>query len=134
MGEAQAGQVLVLLGELGQLVDNHGELGNEDVETVAEKDQVRVVSAVARGGTPVNDTSSGRSDLAEGVDVSHDIVSAALLLLGCNLELVILDGGMSLHLLDSLVGDGQSELYNVTDESIEWLAYFHFHQDFIRCR
>jgi hypothetical protein len=53
--------------------------------------------------------------------VGHDIVSAALLLLGGNPELVILDGGMSLHLLDGLVGDGQSELYNMTNESIEWL-------------
>lgn len=69
----------------------------------------------------MNDTCSGRSDLAEGVDVGHDIVSAALLLLGGNLELIVLDGGMSLHLLDSLVGDGQSELYNMTNESIEWL-------------
>jgi type IV secretory pathway TrbD component len=42
--------------------------------------------------------------------VGHDIVTAALLLLGGNRELVILDGGMCLHLLDSLVGDGQAEL------------------------
>jgi hypothetical protein len=110
VGEAQAGQVLVLLGELGKLVDDDGKLGDEDVETVTEEDQVGVVSAVARGSTPVNDTGSSWGDLAKGVDVSHDIVSAALLLLGGNLELVILDGGVSLHLLDSLIGDWQAEL------------------------
>lgn len=110
VGEAQAGQVLVLLGELGQLVDDDGQLGDEDVKTVTEKDQVGVVSAVARGSTPVDDTSGGRGDLAKGVDVSHDIVSAALLFFSGNLELVILDGGVSLHLLDSLVGDWQAEL------------------------
>lgn len=112
VSEAQAGKVLVLLGELRQLVDHDGQLGNENVETVAEEDQVGVVSAVARGSTPMDDTSSSRGDLAESMNVGHDIVSPALLLLGGNLEFVVLDRGMGLHLLNRLIGNGKSKLYN----------------------
>ena len=110
VGETQAGEVLVLLGELGQLVDDDGQLGDQDVETVAEQDQVGVVGTVARGGTPVDDTGSGGGNQAEGMDVGHDIVSAALLLLGGNSELVILDDLVGLHLLDSIGSDRKSEL------------------------
>ena len=83
---------------------------DEDVQTVPEQDQVGIIGTVARGGTPVDDSCSSGSDLTEGVDVGHDIVSATLLLLGGDLELVVLDRGMSLHLLNCLIGDGKSKL------------------------
>ena len=47
VSEAQAREVLVLLSELGQLVDNNSQLGDEDVEAVAEQDQIGIVGAVA---------------------------------------------------------------------------------------
>jgi hypothetical protein len=47
VSEAQTRKVLVLLSELGQLVDDNGQLGDEDVETVTEQDQIGVVRAVA---------------------------------------------------------------------------------------
>lgn len=112
VSESQTRQVLVLPGELRQLIDDNGQLGNEDVETVAEQNEVGVVSAVARSRTPVDDTSRGRGDLTKSVDVGHDIVSPALLLLGGYLELVVLDRGMGLHLLDRLICNGKAELYN----------------------
>lgn len=110
VSEAQTREVLVLLSELGQLVDDNSQLGDEDVETVAEQDQIGVVGTVARGSTPVNDTSGGGGNQAKGMDVGHDIVSPALLLLGGNGELVILDNLVGLHLLDSLGGDRKSKL------------------------
>lgn len=120
VSETQAREVLVLPGKLRQLVNDNGQLGDEDVETVPEQDQVSIVSAVARSSTPVNDTSSSRGDLAKGMDVGHDIVSAALLLLGGNLEFLVLDGGVSLHLLNRIFGDRKAELCNIMTMSIDF--------------
>jgi len=115
VGETQARQVLVLLGELRKLVDDDSQLGDQNIETITKQDQIRIIGTVARGSTPVNDTSRGGGNLAEGVNVGHDIVTTALLLLGGDLELGVLDGGMSLHLLNSLIGDRKSQLYRSND-------------------
>lgn len=123
VSETQSGQVLVLLSKLGQLVDDNSQLGDQNVEAVTEQDQVGVIGTVARGSTPVDDTGSSGSNLAKGVDVGHDVVTAALLLLGGNGELVILDGGVSLHLLESLIADGKSKLYISKTQSIECFAF-----------
>ena len=123
VGETKAGQVLVLLSELGQLVDDDSELGDEDVETVTEENQIGVIGTVARGGTPVDDTGGGGGNLTKGVDVGHDIVSAALLLLGGNGELVILDDLVGLHLLNSIGSDRKSEL--CSHDSVNLDAFLH---------
>jgi hypothetical protein len=125
VSETQAGKILVLLGELGQLVDDEGQLGDEDIETVAEKDQIGVVGTVARGSTPVDDTSGSGGHQTVGVDVGHNIVAAALLLLGGDGELVILNDLVGLHLLDSVGRDRKSELYS--HDSVNLDIY-------IRCR
>lgn len=113
VSETKARQVLILLSERGQLVDDNSKLGNEDIETVTEEDQIRIVRAVARSGTPVNDASGGGRDLTVSMDVSHDIVPAALFLLSSNLELFVLNGKVGLHLLNGIIGDRQAELYDV---------------------
>lgn len=51
VGETKGREVLVLLGEGGETSNDDGELGEEDVETITEEDQVGVVSDKARGGT-----------------------------------------------------------------------------------
>lgn len=51
VGETKGREVLVLLGEGGETGNDDGELGEEDVETITEEDQVSVVSDKARGGT-----------------------------------------------------------------------------------
>ena len=112
VGETQTRQVLVFIGKCGQLVNHNGELGDEDVETVTEEDKIGVVGAVARSSTPVDDTGRGGGDLTVGVDVSHDIVSPTLLLLSGTSKLVVLDGEVSLHLLNCLVGDRETEFYD----------------------
>lgn len=108
--EAETRQVLVLLRECRQLIDNDGQLGDQDVETVAEEDEIGVVRAVARGGTPVDDARRSRGDLSVRVDVGHDIVSPALFLLRGNLELLVLDRSMRLHLGNGVIGDRETEL------------------------
>jgi len=124
VSETQARQILVFLGKLRQLVDDNGQLGDEDVETITEQDQVGVVSAVARSSTPVDDTGSSRGNLAKGVDVGHDIVSPALLLFGGNLELLVLNGGVSLHLLNRIIGDRKAEFCKVMIMSILLSLFF----------
>ena len=110
VGETQARQVLVFLGESGQLVDHDCELGNEDIETIAEEDKVGIIGAVARSGTPVDDTGRGGGNLTVGVNVGHDIVSPALFLLSSNCKLVILNDEVSLHLLNGLIGNVETNL------------------------
>lgn len=111
VGETKAGQILVLVGERGKLINHDGELGDQDIESVAEEDQIGIVGAVARSGTPVDDTGGSGGNLAERMNVSHDVVPPALLLLGGNLELVILNGEVGLHLLNGIAGNGQTEFY-----------------------
>lgn len=43
---AKSSEVFVLNGELTEFVDYVGELGEDDIETLFEKDQVRVIGAV----------------------------------------------------------------------------------------
>lgn len=47
VGEAESGKVSVLLGEGGQAGNDNGELGEEDVQTLSEEDEVGV-AAVSR--------------------------------------------------------------------------------------
>jgi hypothetical protein len=87
VGEAEGGEVAVLLGELGEAVDDNRKLGDEDVETLTQEDEVGVVSDVARGGaeaavsfddqlSSLDDAGGLGGDGAKGVDVSHDVVCA----------------------------------------------------------
>ena len=50
VGEAEGGEVSVLLGEGGQAGDHDGELGEEDVETLSEEDEVGVAAISRRLG------------------------------------------------------------------------------------
>lgn len=108
--ESETRQILVLPRECGQFIDDDGQLGDQDIETVAEEDEIGVVRAVARGGTPVDDARGSRGDLSVRVDVSHDIVSPALLLLCGNLEFLVLDCRMRLHLGNGVIGNRETKL------------------------
>ena len=44
MGEPEGGQVTVSLGKLGETRDDSGQLGQEDIESVSEEDQVGVAN------------------------------------------------------------------------------------------
>ena len=112
MGETKTGQILVFLRKASQFVDNDSELGDQDIETVAEEDQVGVVGAVARSSTPVDDTSRSGGHLTKGVDVGHNIMSSTLFLLSSNFEFVVLDSQVSFHLLNTLVTNRKTEFWH----------------------
>jgi len=109
VGVSQSWHFLVFQSELGQLVDDDSQLGDDEVKGITLKDKVGVVSAVARGSTVMDDTSGLWSDLTECMNVSHNIVSASLLLLTGNPEVLVGHDPMCLHLFNSLLTDIQAQ-------------------------
>jgi hypothetical protein len=75
VGESETGLILPLHGKGGEFVNSSGHLSEKHVKTITHKNEVGIVGDVARGGTPVDDTSSGRSTKTVSVNPSHDIVS-----------------------------------------------------------
>lgn len=71
MCEGQGGLVLPLEGEVLQVVQNLGELGDEKIESVAHEDELRVVGDVAARRAVVDDTSCSRGSLAKGMNVLY---------------------------------------------------------------
>ena len=63
-----------------------------------------------RSRTPVDDTSSRRSDEAVSVNVSHDIVASALLLKSCGGEFVVLNALVGLQLSNGFLRDVETKL------------------------
>ena len=92
MGPSKRGEVLVLVGKLGETLDNDGELGEDDVARGAKEDKVGVVGHVAGGGSEVDDGRGGRAVEAKDVNVGHHVVAALLLLEGSLLELSGVEG------------------------------------------
>lgn len=146
MSPSENGGVLLLLGELGEALDDDGELGDDNIASVTEEDEVGVVGNVAGGRAEVDNGSGGGGMKTEDVDVGHDIVAALLLLDGSlghlgSVEVLysearktneegsssaasspVCDGErtykVSLHLLDSSVWDVESELL-LSDSEVE---------------
>ena len=103
-------------------------LRQQQVQRSPEKDQISVIGNIAvarhisqalmdsdgvdspRRSTPVDDPRRLWSAKAVGVDVSHDIVAALLLLFSGNLELPILDLRSSLELANGFTGDVEAEI------------------------
>lgn len=166
VGEAEGGEVGVFLSEDGKARDDSRQLGEEEVETVAEEDEVRVVSDIARSGTEaecqsvravvthwIMPAASGATVpkvctcamtssvgqravpidaiarinwIAEcdqvdkpphallGPYLVRSLTAALALLLSSDLHLSFVELEVSLHLLDRLVRDGQTELLTVS--------------------
>ena len=108
VGESKSGEVLVLLGEICETRDHHGELGDDHVASISEEDEIGVVSHEARRGTEaernksaqgnetiglhaLNDSCCSRGHETERVDMSHNVVSSLLLLQGGNLKLTLVE-------------------------------------------
>src|SRR5262249_57371055 len=98
--------------------------GSEDADepiaqpshSLAHQDQVGIVGDVAAGGAEVNNFAGVGTDFAIGVDVGHDVVTAAALVLGGPREVDVVDVGAQLFDLsaadarrDAVVGE-QSQL------------------------
>lgn len=82
MSPPEHGQVLLLLREPGQPLNDDGQLGEDDIASVAQEDEVGIVGHVAGSGAEVNDGSGGGAVQAKDVHVGHDVVATLLLLQG----------------------------------------------------
>lgn len=71
MSERQSWLVLPLEGELLQVVENLGELGDEKIESIAHEDELRVVGDVAARRAVVDDTSRSGGSLAKSMNVLY---------------------------------------------------------------
>ena len=80
MGVAQGGQVLVLPGEVRQVLHGVQQLAAEVTQAVPVEDQVGIVGDIAGGGAQMDDALRARGHQAVGVDVGHDIVADLLFL------------------------------------------------------
>ena len=69
VGERQSRLRLPLKGELLKVVQHLGRLGDQEVKSIPDEDELGVVCHVAAGGSIVNETSGIRSNLAESVNV-----------------------------------------------------------------
>ena len=117
---SEASEIAVHGGELGEAVDDDGQLVDDQVETLAQEDQVgvaeqsgwarvfRALGHITRRRAEVDDRRRGGRNGAEDVDVRHDIVPPSPLLLRRELHLHRVERQVGLHLLDRLVRDGQA--------------------------
>src|SRR5262249_55682355 len=80
----------------GQGSENADELIAQPSHSLAHQDQVGIVGDVAAGGAEVDYFAGVGTDFAIGVDVGHDVVTAAALVLGGPREVDVVDVGAQL--------------------------------------
>lgn len=127
VGIGQGRLCLPFHGKLGQVRDDLCQLGQNNVHGLTHENEFRVVGDIAarrlrdnyksmnallsdasasqETHSVVNNTSRGWRDGAKGVNVSHDIVSAPLLLDPGNLEVFVCNFKMLPHLFKGLKSD-----------------------------
>lgn len=108
--EAKRGLCAVLLSELGQSRNDNGQLGDDQIISHLEEDQIGVVSDVAGSSAEMDNLLSSRADTLEDVHMGHDIVSSLLLLFGSGADLLVVEVQVGPHLVNCLLRDIEAEL------------------------
>src|SRR5262249_47313209 len=93
MGKAKSGKVTPFLCELPQGVDHANQLIPDQRKPLPHQDQVSVISDITACGTEVDNVRSGRAGIPIGMDVGHDVMAEAALIIGGAFEVDILDMG-----------------------------------------
>ena len=107
VGEAEGRLRLVRVGELRELVQNGRELFAHEQQTLADLNDVGVVADIRARRTEVDDACGLGRDLAEGINVCHNVM--AHLLLALTGHIIVDIGDVRLHLVHLFLGDGQAE-------------------------
>lgn len=81
------------------------------------RDQISIVSNVARGGPQVDDRCGDRAPLGKGVNVCHDVMTDLLFMFGGGSEVNVMNGCFELG--DLLVGDVEAKFL---EDEIEFQA------------
>ncbi len=108
VGEAEAGQVAIPPGELGQPIDHRHQPGADQLKRLSEQQQVGIVRHETTGGPQMDDAAGIGTDVAVGTDVGHDVVADPPLVLPGHFKIDVVD--VLLQLRDLLRRDGQSQL------------------------
>ena len=97
MGEAQAGQIAVLLGaNVARRSMTATSAVADQLQRLAHQDQVGVVGDVAACGAQVDDRPRRGADVAVGVDVGHHVVPQPPFVGGRGVEVDVVDVGPQL--------------------------------------
>ena len=108
VGEAEGGQRLVGVAKGGELAHQPEQFAADDFQSFAHLDELGVVGDEAAGGAEVDDRHRFRTELAEDVNVAHDVVAQFALFGGDLVEVDVVE--VLFHCGDLGVGDGQPEL------------------------
>ena len=108
VGIAERGETSVLRSEIRQSANTPHDPVPDQGEGVPVQKQVGVVGDEGARRSEVDDPARRRRDIAEEVNVRHDIVAEAAFVPGGPLEIDVVE--RSLHLSERFPGDGQAEL------------------------
>ncbi len=103
VGVAEGGLVAPSTRELAERAERVHELRAQQLEAAAHQQEVGVVGDVRARGAEMNERARRRRHIAERMNVGHDVVAEAALVLGHALEVEVVEVGA--HLGDRLVGD-----------------------------
>ncbi len=107
VGETQAGQIFMLLGEPPQVVNHAGQATGHNPQAVTNQEQIGVVGDKATGCPPVDDATRLRTYVAKRMHVRHDIVPERFFMFGGPAKINVVH--LRLHGRNLLSGDGETE-------------------------
>ncbi len=96
-------------GECAQGVDEIGDFQREDLQRLAQQEDIGIVDDVHGSGAQVDDGFGLGRGLGEGVQVGHEIVADAGFLPGGLVEVDVIE--MGAHVGDLVIGDGQAQRF-----------------------
>ena len=108
VGVGEAGQGAVLARDLAERHQHRGEPTEQQLQPLPHQQEVGVIGHVGAGSAEVEIGAGGGCLLAERVDVRHDVVAQALLVLGGPLEIHVVE--VPAQLRQGLVGNRQAQL------------------------
>jgi hypothetical protein len=107
VGEAKRRQRAVLCGERGEGVDEAGALDGDELEGVADLEELGVAVDKLRRRAKVEDRPRKRRNVAQRVEVGHDVVPKLRFVAACGLVVDVVEVGAKL--VELLGGDVEAE-------------------------
>ena len=107
MGETKGGLRLVLFCEDRQLFQNSNQLFTYQLEAFTQLNDVGVIAYISAGRSQMNNAGSLGGNLAESIDMTHNVMTDFLLT--CTGDLVVDVVLVGLHLIDLLLGDVETQ-------------------------
>ena len=110
VGEGEDGQVAEGDGEVGERVDASGDFHCDQAEGIAQEEQFGVAVDELAGGAEMDDGAGFGGDIAQRVDVGHDVVAELVFVCGGSCDVLVGDFEVFAELVELGGGDGQAQL------------------------